>query len=86
MDVDFRVSVMFVHIEGFRVLDEGDLINYWNQENLPEEWIWEIIKDGWYSEERRNDNATTLSTRFDELTEYLVTGGVFCFRCVLGVF
>lgn len=76
--VDFRVSILFSHIEGFRVLDEGDLLNYWDHDHLPEEWIWQIIEGGWYDDERKNDNVTILSARKNELTEYLVTGVGMC--------
>lgn len=75
--VDFRVSVLFKYVDGFRVLDEGDLLKFWDN-NPPEEWLWEIISGGWYDDERKNGNAEILSGRVDELTEYFVIGEGMC--------
>ncbi|WP_416566146.1 hypothetical protein [Nocardia testacea] len=44
--------VVFREVMGFRVLDEGDLIEYWNTYSEPRGWLWEVERGGWLELER----------------------------------
>lgn len=45
--------VIFRRPVGFRVLDEGDLVEYWNTYSEPHGWLWEVLRGGWLDLERR---------------------------------
>jgi hypothetical protein len=45
------IYVRFDGILGFRLLDEGDLLESWSG-NRPQGWLWEIEKGGWLDLER----------------------------------
>ena len=49
------VSVRFEAIRGFRVLDEGDLLEFWNPPTRAEGWLWSVKDGGWYAQEARRD-------------------------------
>lgn len=38
----------FDGIRGFRVLDEGDLLEFWNPETRTKGWLWQVHKGGWF--------------------------------------
>lgn len=81
-NTDFKAVVQFKDVEGIKVLDEGDLLNFWQGDDLPKDWMWKVSSEGWFDEERQNDGFTMLSTRFEELTEYLIVGEGKCV-CVI---
>jgi hypothetical protein len=37
--------------EGFRVLDEGQLLEYWEKEARAPGWLWRIESGGWFDQE-----------------------------------
>ncbi|MFE3443479.1 hypothetical protein ACFXNW_10640 [Nocardia sp. NPDC059180] len=45
--------VVFRRPLGFRVMDEGDLTEYWNTYSEPNGWLWEVSGGGWLELERR---------------------------------
>ena len=47
------IYVVFTGAEGFRVLDEGNLLEFWPQDSRSPGWIWRIIEGGWFEQERR---------------------------------
>jgi hypothetical protein len=58
---------------GFRVLDERDMLEFWNDYSDPNGWLWEVESGGWL------DLESTRSGFIDrelipELREYLVVG------------
>ena len=67
--------VTFKDLSGFRVLREGDLIEYWGS-HLPDDWLWEIEANGWKSQESQRPGF--ISGHLSEIKEYLVVGLVDC--------
>lgn len=45
--------VVFRDPMGFRVLEEGDLTEYWNTYSEPHGWLWEVERGGWLELERQ---------------------------------
>ncbi|RLJ36670.1 hypothetical protein [Acidovorax sp. 106] len=76
--------VLFTDAVGFRVLDEGDLLEFWPAcSTAPGGVIFEIHDGGWLEQESRRKGFMSSSTR-PALREFLVTGlddcvGVFAF-------
>ena len=64
--------VHFEAVEGFRVLDEGQLLEFWG-EGRPGSWLCSIQSGGWLSLEQSRQGAPSLSEP-TELQEYLVAG------------
>ncbi|MEC4089593.1 hypothetical protein [Pseudoalteromonas rubra] len=64
--------VDFEEVEGFRVLDEGQLLEFWS-EQTKYHWIFEIESNGWLSAEASRKTAPSLSEG-EDLKEYLVAG------------
>jgi len=46
-------QVVFREVQGFRVLDERDLGEFWNAHSEPNGWLWEVHAGGWRDLERR---------------------------------
>ena len=71
---DNVIYVVFKNVIGFRVLDEGNLLEYWNPEIRVSGWMWEVEEGGWFDMEK-------LRTEFVEglyenklRKEYLLSG------------
>lgn len=60
--------VVFRDLTGFRVLDEGDLIEFWNTYSEPNGWLWEVVRGGWHDLER----SRPCYWRDDGTREYLL--------------
>ncbi|WP_123636480.1 hypothetical protein [Marinobacter sp. R17] len=71
-EVDHPVYVEFDDIKGFRVLDEGDLNEFWAPEVRVEGWLWSIMSGGWYDLECIRPGFVTGVTGGYE--EYLMLG------------
>ena len=41
----------FLEVAGFRVLDEGDLLEFWPTCSITKEWIFQIVEGGWLDQE-----------------------------------
>jgi hypothetical protein len=78
-----RVDLKFAHLEilacatfsdirGFRVLDEGDLTEFWNPDARPDGWLWRITQGGWLDFERTR--PTFVSGLGDSCMEFLILG------------
>ncbi|UIR54787.1 hypothetical protein LZQ00_10915 [Sphingobacterium sp. SRCM116780] len=70
---DEIIEVKFTSIVGFRVLDEGNLLEFWNS-SRPAGWIWEIKENGWYDQEKKREGF--LLGYMDDFNpkEYLILG------------
>jgi hypothetical protein len=66
-----RASLTFADVIGFRVLDERDLCEFWNEYSEPNGWLYEVERGGWLDLEKHRAlfNSPAL---FGELREYLV--------------
>ena len=69
MDED-KATVKFDRILGFRVLNEGDLLEFWNDQR-PKGWLWEVLENGWFDFEKTRDEFLSAC---HELKEYLILG------------
>ncbi len=67
------VYVDFTDIIGFRVLDNGNLVEFWN-DDCPNGWLWEVSDGGWFDLEKQREGFVTGYVEKDLLTEYLVIG------------
>ena len=72
LDATRIVRVSFLEIAGFRVLDEGDLLEFWPTCSSPNGWVFQIIEGGWFDQERQR--AGFIRGDIKEIKEYLVTG------------
>ena len=69
---DNPVHVVFDSVRGYRVLDEGDLLEFWEPDSRAEGWLWRVIKGGWLDlESTRTGFVSGYSNDFEE---YLVLG------------
>lgn len=64
LETERKAKVEFRSIESFRVLDEGDLMNYWDEKTRSKGWLWEIIDNGWLESEIKRDSAFHLNLFF----------------------
>ena len=65
------VYVEFDGVAGFRVLDEGDLNEFWSPEVRAVGWLWKVHGGGWYDLERTRPGFLSGNRA---LSEYLVLG------------
>ena len=70
-------QVIFNQPGGFRVLDEGDLLEFWPECSTPNGWLFEIYHGGWKSLESTRPGFT--SGDHSCKREYLIVG---CTACV----
>lgn len=79
--VEFRPTRDWVYVDfkfprGFRVLDEGDLLEYWRGNRAQESFLLEIETGGWLDLEAQRSGF--VSTQRKDVTEYLVAGDEAC--------
>jgi hypothetical protein len=66
------VYVDFEAVEGFRVLDEGQLLEFWGDDSK-DHWVFEVVGNGWLAAESARETAPFIDEG-GELKEYLVAG------------
>lgn len=72
-DIRQMVYVDFTDTIGFRVLDNGNLVEFWSDER-PNGWLWEVNSGGWFDLEKQREGFVTSYFEKNLLTEYLVIG------------
>jgi len=65
----------FKDLSGFRVLREGDLIEYWGGAR-PDGWLWVVQSGGWRATEAQRSGF--VSGDMQGIREFLVVGQVDC--------
>jgi hypothetical protein len=75
-----KIDISFDSPSGYRVLDEGDLLEFWPSCSTNNGWLYEIISGGWLDQERKRKGF--VSAAGTEAKEYFIIG---CNYCV-GVF
>ncbi len=50
-DDKLYLEIVFIDCRGYRYLDEGDLLRYWETDKFKEHYIYEILSGGWISGE-----------------------------------
>ena len=68
----WKIKANFDVSWGFRVLDEGDLGEFWSECDLTKGWCFEVIEGGWSSLEKNRDHFVT--GKLYEPREYLIIG------------
>jgi hypothetical protein len=66
------IYAMFLESRGFRVLDEGDLTEFWDSDARPDGWLWRVSSGGWLDLERTRPSF--LSGLGDQYSEFLILG------------
>lgn len=61
--------VDFTDVDGFRVLDEGDLLEFWRPDVRKPGWLWRVVAGGW-----RELESTRRGFIRTNAQEYLVLG------------
>lgn len=71
------ITVELNNLEGFRVLDERDLTEFWSVLSLEDGFIFQIIEGGWFSLEEKREGFLL---KYDEekQTEYLIISENLC--------
>jgi hypothetical protein len=49
------LRVSFDTVRGFRCLDESDLLNFWADNFIQENWFFEITAGGWFDQEAKGE-------------------------------
>lgn len=82
---DLRSPVYFVfkNIIGFRVLDESNLLEFWNNEIRVPGWIWEIERGGWFDLEKIRNGFVEGYHDNESRKEYLILGQNECLSVIL---
>ncbi len=68
-------QVVFDKVHGFRVLDEIDLCEFWNEYSEPNGWLYEVIQGGWKDLESSRKRFVSLSME-PNLKEYLLVDDI----------
>lgn len=66
------VYVNFDGVRGFRILDEGDLLEFWNPDTRAEGWLWRVSEGGWFDLENLREGFISGVT--GDCHEYLILG------------
>ena len=72
-DIEHFIIVYFEDLEGFRVLDERDMLEFWPVCSSTNGWLYEIESGGWLSQEV-NRPGCLLGEFGSSIHEYLVIG------------
>ena len=67
-DIDYEI--IFENPRGFKLLDEGDMNNYWEDEMMINDWLFEIESGGWLD---REDAAGGFISKALGFKEFLIT-------------
>jgi len=71
-----KLDITFDAPAGFRVLDEGDLLEYWPDCSTTNGWLYEIAGQGWLDQERHRGGF--FSGHNSEIKEYFIAGVNYC--------
>ncbi len=77
--VQFDGTKLDIYIDdpaGFRVLDEGDLLEFWPACSSSNGWLYEIKTGGWLDQESMREGF--LLSNNEKIKEYFITGMNFC--------
>jgi hypothetical protein len=71
-DANHSVYISFDSVRGFRVLDEGDLLEFWDPGSRAQGWLWHVEEGGWFDLEKLRDGF--MSGVNGVYKEFLVVG------------
>ena len=72
----YKIDVTFDSPVGYRVLDEGDLLEFWPECSTSNGWLYEIKSGGWLEQE--SNRTGFISAHNSEVFEYFVIGTNYC--------
>jgi hypothetical protein len=64
----------FINVVGFRLLDERNLLEFWDPQVRVPGWIWKIDKGGWFDLEQTRNGFIENIHENSLIKEYFVTG------------
>ena len=76
------IVVTFDSPLGFRVLDEGNLLEFWDHFTLKDGWLFQISAGGWYQLESERNGF--VSQHHSDVQEYLIIGVNECVSVLSG--
>jgi hypothetical protein len=82
IDIIQPVYLTFTNVEGFRVLDEGNLMEFWNNETRANGWLWKVEKGGWHDQEKERDGYFTGKAHLVDYDEYMIVGMNDCLNVI----
>ena len=71
-----KIDIIFEEPAGFRVLDEGDLLEFWPECSLQKGWLHEVTSGGWFELESKRSGFSLSGNSV--ITEYLIVGVNYC--------
>lgn len=69
-----QLKITFKNVIGFRVLDEGNLLEFWISEVRVPGWLWDVQAGGWFDLEKERGGFVEGYHDYPERKEYLVIG------------
>ncbi len=72
----YKIDISFDAPAGYRVLDEGDLLEFWPDCSSSNGWLYEISSDGWLDQEKERKGFC--STADAAVKEYFIIGCNYC--------
>ena len=72
-DEEKSILVIFDYAIGFRVLDEGNLLEFWPSCSLSNGCVFQIEEGGWFEQESER-KGSLMSEVFPEAEEYMISG------------
>ncbi|TPG31354.1 hypothetical protein [Flavobacterium pectinovorum] len=72
-DISQPIYIIFKNVVGFRVLDEGNLLEFWNPDIRVPGWIWKVESGGWFELEKLRSGFLT-QYHTNSHNEFLILG------------
>lgn len=76
------MTAKFDNIKGFRLLDEGDLLEFWPTCAMSKGWLFLIKKNGWFDLE--SSRSGFLTEKNPGIFEYFISGENNCLSILSG--
>jgi len=73
-DLKNPIYLIFKNVGGFRVIDEGNLLEFWDNDDRSNGWLWKITKSGWHDQEKERVGFFTGRANFKDYDEYMIAG------------
>lgn len=71
-----KIDISFDEPAGYRVMDEGDLLEFWPSCSSFNGWMYEIASGGWLDQERKRKGFASAAR--DDTKEYFIIGCNYC--------
>ena len=69
-----QFNLVFESPEAIRILDEGQICEFWDIYSSPNGWLWQVNAGGWTELESLRDDFWLKDSATHELREYLIVG------------